>query len=52
MTIGVNILDYKVNTKAPTADLMKTKLLLNSVFSTPGAKFMTINVKNFYLKQS
>ena len=33
----------------PTADLLTTKLLLNSVISTPGAKFMTIDISNFYL---
>ena len=26
------------------------KLLLNSVLSTPGARFMTIDIKNFYLE--
>ena len=33
----------------PTADLPTVKLLLNSVISTPGAKFMTLNLKDFYL---
>ena len=30
-------------------DLLTIKLLLNSVVSTPGAKFMTIDISNFYL---
>ena len=33
----------------PTAKILTIKLLLNSVISTPGAKFMTINISNFYL---
>ena len=33
----------------PTAELLTIKLLLNSVISTPGGKFMTINISNFYL---
>ena len=32
-----------------TTDLLTIKLLLNSVVSTPGAKFMTIDIKDFYL---
>ena len=31
----------------PTAQLLTIKLLLNSVISTPGAKFMTIDISNF-----
>ena len=33
----------------PTAELLTIKILLNSVISTPGAKFMTIDISNFYL---
>ena len=33
----------------PTADLIVVKTLLNSVVSTPNAKFLTIDVKDFYL---
>jgi hypothetical protein len=32
-----------------TADLLTVKLMLNSVISTPNAKFMTIDIKDFYL---
>jgi hypothetical protein len=38
---------YKVST--PTADLSTLKLLLNSVISTPGARFTTSDLKYFYL---
>ena len=33
----------------PTADLLTVKLLLNSVVSTLGAKFMALDLKDFYL---
>ena len=33
----------------PTADLITVKLLINSIISTPGAKFMTMDIKDFYL---
>ena len=50
MTIGGNLLDYDGNTKTPTADLITMKILLNSVISTSKAKFLTIDIKNFYLE--
>ena len=52
MTIGGNILDYEGKTKAPTDNLTTMKLLLNSALSTPGDKFMTIDINHFYLKQN
>jgi hypothetical protein len=33
----------------PTADLFTVKLLINSIISTPGARFMTMDIKDFYL---
>ena len=33
----------------PTASLLTVELLLNSVISTVGARFMSINIKDFYL---
>ena len=33
----------------PTVNLLTVKLLLNSIISSPGAKFLTIDIKNFYL---
>eukprot|EP00804_Cyclotella_cryptica_P021956 CCRYP_000903-RA/>CCRYP_000903-RA protein AED:0.16 eAED:0.16 QI:0/0/0/1/1/1/4/0/960 len=33
----------------PTAEMLTAKLLFNSVISTPGAKFMTMDISNFYL---
>ena len=29
--------------------MLLVKIMLNSVISTPGAKFMSIDIKNFYL---
>ena len=47
--MGGNLVNYPGNCDTPTADLLTVKLLLNSVISTPQAKFITINIKNFYL---
>jgi hypothetical protein len=33
----------------PTAEMLTAKLLFNSVISTNGAKFMTMDISNFYL---
>ncbi len=40
---------YKGNVSARTADLSTLKLLWNSVLSTDGAKYMCLDIKNFYL---
>ena len=49
LTIGGNLLTYDGNLYTETTDIITTKMLLNSVLSTPGAKFMTVDIKNFYL---
>jgi len=33
----------------PTADMLVAKILMNSVVSTKGARFMTMDISNFYL---
>ena len=33
----------------PTAEMLSARLLFNSVVSTQGTKFMTMNISNFYL---
>jgi hypothetical protein len=33
----------------PTAELLTVKLLINSIISTQGAKFVTMDIKDFYL---
>jgi hypothetical protein len=50
ITVGGNLIDYPGDKSQPTADLTTAKLLLNSVISTPDARFMTIDIKNMYLQ--
>ena len=49
LTVGSDCINYPKNCGTPTADILKVKLLLNSVISTKGAKFMSIYIKDFYL---
>ena len=49
LTFGGNNLSVDMDCWTPTADLLTVKLLLNSVISTPNAKFMTLDIKDFYL---
>ncbi len=46
---GGNRVHYLGNARTPTANLLKVKLLINSTISTPNAKYMTMDIKNFYL---
>jgi hypothetical protein len=48
-TVGGNQVDYPGKVSTPTADLTTVKLLLNSVISTPDARFATADIANFYL---
>jgi hypothetical protein len=50
LVAGGDRVHYPGNVGKPTADLLTVKLLLNSVISTPKAKFMTMDIKDFYLK--
>jgi hypothetical protein len=49
ITMGGNLINYLDDCGTPTADLLTVKLLFNSIISTPHAKFMTIDIKDFYL---
>jgi len=49
ITIGGNLINFPGNCGTPTADLLTVKLLFNSIISTPNAKFMSIDIKDFYL---
>ena len=42
-------INYPGEVATPTADMLVAKLLFNSVVSTKGAKFMTMDISNFYL---
>ena len=46
--MGGNLINYPDDCGTPTADLLTIKLMFNSIISTPGAKFMTIDIKDFY----
>ena len=48
VTIGGNKLELPGNTTTNCASLTTTKCLLNSTISTPGARFITLDIKNFY----
>ena len=49
ITVGGGDINFPGDCGTPTADILTVKLLFNSVVSTAGAKFMTIDISNFYL---
>jgi hypothetical protein len=49
ITMGGNLINYPDDCGTPTADILTVKLMFNSIISTPNAKFMTIDIKDFYL---
>eukprot|EP00804_Cyclotella_cryptica_P027931 CCRYP_003827-RA/>CCRYP_003827-RA protein AED:0.22 eAED:0.22 QI:0/0/0/1/1/1/3/0/649 len=49
LTVGGNKIHFPGDCGTPTADMLTTKILLNSIISTQGARFMTIDIKDFYL---
>ena len=49
LVVGGDKINYPGEVGTPTADMLTVKLLLNSVVSTPGAQFFTVDTKNFYL---
>jgi hypothetical protein len=48
LTVGGDRLDYPGITSTQTASLTTSKCLFNSTVSTPGAKFLCLDIKNFY----
>jgi hypothetical protein len=48
VTVGGDKLPFPGITTTQCASLTTTKCLLNSTLSTPNAKFMTLDIKNFY----
>ena len=48
VTVGGNRLDFPGDTTTNCASLTTTKRLFNSTISTPGACFITIDIKKFY----
>jgi hypothetical protein len=49
LVAGGDRVHYPYNAGTPTANLLTVKLLINSVILTPGARFFTMDIKNFYL---
>jgi len=49
LVAGGDRVHYPGDAGTPTANLLTVKLLLNSIISTPNAKFMTMDIKDFYL---
>ena len=49
ITAGGNLIEYAGEVTTKTADLVTSKVLWNSVVSTELAKFLCIDIKNFYL---
>mgnify|MGYP001194173132 CR=1 FL=1 len=49
LTVGGNLLSFEGDLCTETTDSMSIKMSLNSALSTKGAKFMTVDMKNFCL---
>ena len=48
-TVGGEKIDYPGEVATLTADMLVAKILFKSIISTKGARFMTIDISNFYL---
>jgi hypothetical protein len=49
LVAGGDRVHYPYNAGMPTADLLTIKLLIKSIILTPGTRFFTMDIKNFYL---
>jgi hypothetical protein len=49
LTVGGDQIEYPGDKSTRTYGLTTAKMLFNSTISTPGAKFLVIDIKNFYL---
>ena len=49
LTVGGDRINYTGDCGTPTAGMLTTKIHLNSIISTKGARCMTIDIKDFYL---
>ena len=49
VTVGGNLLNVPGDLSTRTAEMTTSKLLFNSVISTPDARFACIDIKNMYL---
>ena len=48
VTVGSNMLDFPGDTTTNCASLTTTKCILKITISTPGYRFITLDIKNFY----
>jgi len=48
-TAGGDRVNYPYEVTTKTADIITAKILINSTISTPGARFMSADLKDFYL---
>ena len=49
ITVGGDKVDYPGEVTTKTSDMVTSKPLFNSVISTEGARFMTADIKDFFL---
>ncbi len=49
LVAGEDRVHYPANASTPTVNLLTVKILINSIISIAGAKFMIIDIKDFYL---
>ena len=49
ITVGSNLIDYPGNLSMKVADMTTFKILVNSTLSIPGARWLGLDVKNYYL---
>ena len=52
LTVGPNCTNYPNEVGTKTAKMHLAKILFNSVISTNGARFITMDIKYFYLNTS
>ncbi len=48
-TVRGDRINYPGEVATPTAEMLVAKMLFNSIISTRGARFMTMDISNFYL---
>ena len=49
ITVGGNLIDYPGNLSMKVANMTTFKILVNRTLSTPGARWLSLDVKNYYL---
>ena len=49
LTVGRNLINYTGDVGTPMAEMILVKILFNSIVYTPGAKFMSTDISDFYL---